>query len=468
VTETNPVLARAEADLPAALDRLFQLIRIPSVSTDPAFAADCRACAEWLRDDLISMGADARVAETRGLPMVVAHLPGPEDAPHILFYGHYDVQPAGDPALWDHPPFEPSFVKQPDGETWIRGRGASDDKGALMTFVEACRMIIAERGSLPCRVSFLFEGEEESGSASLAPFLAEVGDELKSDVILVCDSDQWDANTPAITISNRGICGQDLKITCADRDLHSGIYGNGARNAVEVLTRLLATLKTPDGKVAIEGFYDGVTEPAPEFLEAYARHPFDGAKFLADVGLSQPAGETDRSLTEQLWSRPSAEIHGIAGGYAGDGFKAIVPSQANAKLAFRLVAGQDAMRIRDLFRAHILKHLPTDAKVEFTDRTMGIGYALPADFAYLAPVKQALTKEWGDVALMGSGGSLPILPMLTKAAGAEALLVGFASLMNRIHAPNEKFDLSSFRRGIRSWVEVIDALAASKVEKSHK
>ncbi len=451
-------LARAEADLPAALDRLFQLIRIPSVSTDPAHAGDCRAAAEWLRADLAGMGAEASLRETQGLPMVVAHLPGPEGSPRVLFYGHYDVQPAGDPALWDHPPFAPVLEPQPDGETWIRGRGASDDKGALMTFVEACRVILAERGQLPCRVSFLFEGEEESGSASLAPFLAETAGELQADVILVCDSDQWDAETPAITIMNRGICGQDIRLTTADRDLHSGIYGNAARNAVEALVQVLATLKRPDGSIAIEGFYDGVQEVPEAFRQAWARHPFDGGKFLRDVGLTAPAGECDRPITEQLWTRPSAEIHGIAGGYAGDGFKAIVPREATAKLAFRLVAGQDPMRIRDLFRAHVLKHLPPDAKVEFTDRTMGHPYALPADFPYLAPVTGALKQEWGDVALMGTGGSLPILPMLTRATGAEALLVGFASLMNRIHAPNEKFDLSSLRRGIRSWIRILEAL----------
>ncbi|MCC6305314.1 MAG: M20/M25/M40 family metallo-hydrolase [Rhodobacteraceae bacterium] len=454
IDRIDTLLEAAEARLPAALGRLMELIRLPSVSTDPARAGDCRATAEWLRADLAAMGAAATLRETPGLPMVVAHLPGPARAPHVLFYGHYDVQPAGDPALWDHLPFAPRLETQANGEIWIRGRGASDDKGALMTFVEATRLLAAA-GPLPCRISFLFEGEEESGSASLAPFLAAHGAELKADVILVCDSDQWDATTPAITILNRGICGQDLAIRCADRDLHSGIYGNGARNAAEVLARILASLKDEDGSVAIAGFYDGVEDLPEAHRRAFARLPFDPARFLGEVGLTTPAGERDRPLTEQLWSRPSAEIHGLAGGYAGEGFKAIVPHEAVAKLAFRLVRGQDPLRIRDLFRAHVLRHLPADARATFTDRTMGLAYALPPDFPLLAPVRRALVEEWGEVALMGTGGSLPILPLLCRATGAEALLVGFASLANRIHAPNEKFDLESFRRGIRSWLRIL-------------
>lgn len=457
MSDLASLLARADAALPDALQRLFALIRLPSVSTDPAHAADCRAAAAWLRDDLASMGAEASLRETRGLPMVVGHLPGPAGAPHVLFYGHYDVQPPGDAALWEAPPFEPVLEERPDGESWIRGRGASDDKGALMTFVEACRLWQAA-GGVPCRVSFLFEGEEESGSASLAPFLEQVGDELRADVILVCDSDQWDGETPAITMMNRGICGQDLKITTASRDLHSGIYGNAARNAAEVLAQILAGLKAADGSVAIAGFYEGVSEVPEAYRAAWARYPFDGARFLGEVGLTVPAGEAGRGIAEQLWTRPSAEIHGLAGGYWGEGFKAIVPHEAWAKLAFRLVAGQDPLRIRELFRAHVLRNLPPDARVEFTDRTMGRAYALPPDFPLLAPVEAALRAEWGGVALMGTGGSLPILPLLTRAAGTEALLVGFAALSNRIHAPNEKFDLSSFRRGIRSWLRILAGL----------
>ncbi|TFL18069.1 M20/M25/M40 family metallo-hydrolase [Jannaschia formosa] len=457
------VLARADAQTEAALARLFELIRIPSVSTDPAHDADCAAAAEWLVRDLAAMGAEARAVPTLRHPMVVAHLPGPRDAPHVLFYGHYDVQPPGDAVLWSRPPFEPSLTPGPEGETHINGRGASDDKGAMMTFLEACRAFIDTRGALPLRVSVLIEGEEESGSASLAPFLAEHAAELQADAILACDSDQWDAGTPAVTTMTRGICAQEITVTTADRDLHSGIYGNAARNALTaVLTDLLASLRRPDGGVAIDGFYDGVQELDPKVREIWSALPFDEAGFLSDIGLSHPAGETGRSVLEQVWTRPSCDIHGIWGGYADPGFKTVIPREAHAKLSFRLVQGQEPERIRALFQTHIRARLPADARVSFRDHTMGRATAMPVDSPWLTATLGALRDEWGRAAVAGMGGSIPILPLLKEAIGAEAVMVGFASLGNRIHAPNEKYDLSSFTRGTRSWVRILDALADVK------
>lgn len=455
---TDDILAHADAGTEAALGRLFDLIRIPSVSTDPGHKSDCLRAAEWLAADLRSLGAEASLRMTPGHPMVVGHLSGPAEAPHVLFYGHYDVQPAGAEDLWDSPPFEPSLTPAPDGETHIRGRGASDDKGALMTFVEAVRAWVAVRGALPIRISFLFEGEEESGSQSMAAFLAETAAELACDAVLVCDSDQWDAETPAVTTMIRGICSQEITVTCADRDLHSGIYGNAARNALTLLTNLLASLRTPEGGVAIAGFYDGVQELDPAIREIWSRLPFDGAKFLGDVGLSLPAGEAGRPVVEQVWTRPSCEIHGIWGGYMEPGFKTVIPHQAHAKLSFRLVAGQEPLHIRDLFQAHIRARMPADCEVAFIDHTMGEAVSMPVDGPYLQATLAALRAEWGEAAVAGTGGSIPIVGALKKATGADALLVGFASLSNRIHAPNEKFDLSSFTRGIQSWIRIIDHL----------
>ncbi|PWJ22130.1 M20/M25/M40 family metallo-hydrolase [Jannaschia seohaensis] len=453
------VLAQADSQTEAALARLFELIRIPSVSTDPAHAGDCAAAADWLVRDLTLMGAEARAIPTLRHPMVLAHLPGPETTPHVLFYGHYDVQPPGDPALWSRPPFEPSLTPGPNGETHINGRGASDDKGAMMTFLEACRAWIATRGGLPLRVSVLIEGEEESGSASLAPFLAEHAAELRADAILACDSDQWDAETPAITVSTRGICSQEITVTTADRDLHSGIYGNAARNALTVLCDLLAGLRGPDGGIAIDGFHADIAPLDPSVAAAWERLHVDEAEFLGRVGLSHPAGEAGRSVLEQVWARPSCDIHGVWGGYTEPGFKTVIPREAHAKLSFRLAPGQDPDRIRALFQAHIRAHLPPDASVAFTDHTMGRGTAMPVSSPWLSAATEALEGEWGGAALIGMGGTIPILPMLKDAIGAEALLVGFASLGNRIHAPDEKYDLSSFTRGTRSWVRIIDALS---------
>ena len=459
----DDILEHTDKNLQASLLRLFSFIRIPSVSTDPAHSADCAAAADWLVADLLNMGAvraDAR--PTLRHPMVVAHFDGPPGSPRALFYGHYDVQPAGDEALWTHPPFEPSLTPAENGETHINGRGASDDKGALMTFLEACRATISLRGELPIGVTVLLEGEEESGSASLAPFLAEHGTDLSADIILACDSDQWDAQTPAVTTNTRGICSQEFTVTTADRDLHSGIYGGAARNALGVVTELLANLRSADGRIAIASFYDDVEEPSSEVRAAWDALSFDDARFLGQVGLNTPAGEADRSVLEQVWARPSLDIHGIWGGYSEPGFKTVIPRKAHAKLSFRLAAGQDPARIKTIFQAHIRASLPTDATVIFTDHTMGVATAMAVDSPWLGATMQALRDEWGNACLVGMGGTIPILPMLKEAIGAEALPVGFASLTNRIHAPNEKYDLSSFHKGIRSWIRILDSLSQQR------
>lgn len=453
----DDILAHVDATLDERLARLFELIRIPSVSTDPTRAEDCRRAAEWLAADLRTLGADASVRRTVGHPMVVGHLPG--EGPRVLFYGHYDVQPADPLALWNSDPFEPILRPAPNGDTHIVARGASDDKGALMTFVEACRAWTEVRGALPLGVSFLFEGEEESGSRSLIPFLDETAGELACDVVLVCDSDMWDPKTPAITTMLRGLVGQEMTITCADRDLHSGMFGNAARNAMTLMADMLASLRSSDGGVAIAGFYDGVEELPDAVRNIWSRLPFDQEAFLANIGLSQPAGEKGRPVLEQLWSRPSCEIHGVWGGYMEPGFKTVIPAKAYAKLSFRLVAGQDPQRIRDAFRAHVEARMPADCKVEFQDHGLSPAVTMPTDGKWLKATLAALGEEWGDAAIAGTGGSIPIIGALKQYLGADALLVGFANFDNRIHSPNEKYDLSSYHRGIRSWVRILDRLS---------
>lgn len=459
MTDTAEILDHVDTTLDERLDRLFNLIRIPSVSTDPAYSQNCQRTAEWLAADLAGMGADASVRQTTGHPMVVAHMPKVE-GPHVLFYGHYDVQPADPVELWDSDPFEPVLRPQPDGETHIVGRGAADDKGALMTFVEACRAYIEKRGALPLNVSFLFEGEEESGSASLAPFLEKTADELHTDMVLVCDTDMWDRQTPAITTMLRGLVSQEIVITCADRDLHSGMFGNAARNAAQVLSDVISSLRTPEGGVAIEGFYDGVTDLDPAIADLWARLPFDQEKFLTDIGLTIPAGEAGRSILEQVWARPSCEINGIWSGYTEPGFKTVIPAKASAKVSFRLVAGQAPEKIRTAFQAHVRAHIPDDCSVTFTDYASAPASAMPTDGAFMKATLAALTEEWEtEAAIAGTGGSIPIIGEFQKRLGAEALLVGFGRFDNRIHSPNEKFDLSSFHKGIRSWVRILDALS---------
>lgn len=455
----HAVLDHADAQLEASLGRLFELIRIPSVSTVPAHAGDCRAAAQWLADQLRDLGFDASVRPTAGHPMVVGHqtdAPGP----HVLFYGHYDVQPVDPRALWDTDPFEPVLRPAPDGDTHIVGRGASDDKGQLLTFVEACRAWKAVTGSLPIKVSMLFEGEEESGSQSLGPFLDASAEELRADVMMVCDTDMWDRQTPAITTMLRGLVGEEFTLTCADRDLHSGMFGNAARNALQVMADVLSSLRTPDGRVTLAGFYDGVQDLAPEIRAQWQRLPFDQQGFLADVGLRIPAGEAGYSIMEQVWARPSCEIHGMIGGYTEPGFKTVIPARAQAKVSFRLVAGQDPIKIRAAFRAHVRARVPEDCAVEFTAHGASPALSLPLDSPYLVATRDALSREWQtEAALAGTGGSIPIVGAFKRQLGMDTLLVGFARFDNRIHSPNEKYDLSSFSRGIRSFVRVLAALA---------
>jgi acetylornithine deacetylase/succinyl-diaminopimelate desuccinylase-like protein len=458
-TEQLPaVLALAEQDLDASLARLFELIRIPSISTDPVYKAECRRCAEWLAADLASMGFDASVRLTTGHPMVVAHDHSGQ-GPHVLFYGHYDVQPVDPLNLWNSAPFEPVLVPQPDGDAHIVARGASDDKGALFTFLEACRAWKAVAGKLPIRVSVLLEGEEESGSPSLPAFMEAAAEELKADVVLVCDTDMWDDQTPAITTMLRGIVKEEFWVRCSSRDLHSGIYGNAARNPIQIAADIIASLRGADGSVALDGFYDGVKELPPQLADRWLKEPFDERKFLGDIGLSIPAGEKGRTVLEQVWSRPSFEVSGISGGYAGEGFKAVIPAEANVKLSFRLVAGQDPAKIQDAFRARVRAMIPADCSVEFRNHGSSSATVMPVDSPLLRKALDALKDEWGRSAIAGTGGSIPIATVFQERLGMDSLLVGFARFDNRIHSPNEKYDLSSFRKGIRSWARILAAFA---------
>ena len=327
----TPVLDQIDATLPASLDRLMDLLRIPSISTDPAFKADCDKAANWLVDDLTSIGFDASKRLTPGQPMVVAHADGP--GPHLMFYGHYDVQPVDPLALWDTPPFEPVLQDSATGQV-IRGRGTSDDKGQLMTFVEACRAWKAVHGSLPARISLFFEGEEESGSPSLIPFMQANAAELTADIALICDTGLFDADTPAITTMLRGLLGEEITIKGPAMDLHSGMYGGAAINPARVLARIITALHDETGKVTVPGFYDGVPELSNALRAQWDDLGFDGAAFLRDVGLSAPAGEAGRSVLEMIWSRPTCEVNGISAGYTGDGFKTVLPATSPLSFAY--------------------------------------------------------------------------------------------------------------------------------------
>jgi len=454
-----PVLERLDQSLDESLDRLFALLRIRSISTDPEFAADCRKGAEWLVEDLKSIGFDASVRDTPGHPMVVAHHEGPEGSPHVLFYGHYDVQPVDPLELWHDDPFAPALKEVEPGRKVITGRGSADDKGQLMTFVEACRAWKAVHGGLPCRVTLLFEGEEESGSPSLKPFLEANAAELKADFALVCDTGMWDRDTPAISTALRGLVGEEVVVHAADRDLHSGEFGGAAANPIRILSRVLADIHDENGRVTIPGFYDGVEETPSQVLKSWETLGETAETFLGQVGLSIPSGEKGRSVLELVWARPTAEFNGITGGYTGKGFKTVIASQASAKVSFRLVHKQDPAKIRAAFRKFVEERIPADCSVEFHQHGGSPAIQLSYDSPFLAKAKDALSDEWPKPAVMiAMGGSIPIVGDFQTYLGMESLLVGFGLSDDRIHSPNEKYELSSFHKGQRSWARILAAL----------
>jgi len=461
MTDLSPVLDRADQNLPSSLDNLFELLRIKSISTDPDYKAECRKAAEWLVAYLNSLGFKASVRETPGHPMVVAHHDaGSADAPHVLFYGHYDVQPVDPIELWESDPFAPEIKDMGNGRKVLVGRGTSDDKGQLMTFVEAVRAYKETRGALPVRITILFEGEEESGSPSLKPFLEANAAELKADFALVCDTGMWDGDTPAISAGLRGLVGEEIVVTAADRDLHSGLYGGAAANPIHILTDVLAGLHDETGRVTLAGFYEGVEETPANIKASWETLGLTAEKFLGDVGLSIPSGEKGRSVMELTWARPTAEVNGITGGYTGAGFKTVIAAKASAKVSFRLVGQQNPAAIRESFRAYVRSKIPADCSVEFHEHGGSPAIQLSYDSPALTKAKTALSEEWPKPAIViGMGGSIPIVGDFQKMLGMESLLIGFGLSDDRIHSPNEKYELRSYHKGIRSWVRVLDALA---------
>ena len=462
MTDINKILAQVDSNLPASLDRLFDFVRIPSISTSPDTADDVRKAAEWACAELASLGFDASVRETTGLPMVVAHLNNPAATKRVLFYGHVDVQPVDPLALWDTDPFDPQIVTRDDGSKKIAGRGTADDKGQLMTFVEACRAWLETEGEIPLNLTVLLEGEEETGSPSMNGFLEANKAELQADIGLVCDTGMWDAETPAITVMLRGLASMEVTLKAASRDLHSGLYGSAAANPLHIMARIVADLRDDNGSITLPGFYDGVEDPPAETKAQWDALDFDGAKFLGDVGLAVPAGEKDRTLLEQIWSRPTCEINGFNGGYAGDGTKTVIPAEANVKFTFRLVAGQDPEKILHSLKEFVEARIPADCQADIQLHGGAPAIKLPHDRAEVAAAAEALSAEWQTpCVLVGGGGSIPIVGAFQSILGLDSILAGFSLEDDRLHSPNEKYELTSFHKGTRSWVRIIDAVSKS-------
>ncbi len=455
----SKVLDKIDADLEHNLQRLFSFLRIASISTDPTYKDNCRAAAEHLAKDLTSIGFTSEVRPTAGHPVVVAK--GGDGGPRLLFYGHYDVQPVDPLELWQTPPFEPRVATLDGGRQVILGRGACDDKGQLMTFVEACRAWKAVTGKLPATITMMVEGEEECGSGNLFPFVRENAGELRGDLALVCDTGMWNIDTPAITTSLRGMVYEEVIVRCANRDLHSGIYGGGAQNPIRVLSKIIAALHDENGRVTLPGFYDGVHELPADIKADLKALNLTPEEFLGPIGLKIPAGEKDRMLIEQVSTRPTCDANGIVGGYTGAGAKTVIAAEASAKVSFRLVGDQDPDKIRQAFRAFVRERIPSDSTVEFLSHSNSGAIQLAFDNPALVKARKALSDEWGKKAVtIGSGGSIPIVGDFKSVLGMDTLLVGFGLDDDRVHSPNEKYDLTSFHKGTRSWARILAQLSA--------
>jgi acetylornithine deacetylase/succinyl-diaminopimelate desuccinylase-like protein len=459
MADLERVLAAVDANLDGSLERLFALLRIPSISTDRAYAAECRRAGQWLADDLAALGFKAQLNETPGHPIVTARSDVGAKK-RVMFYGHYDVQPVDPLNLWTTPPFEPTLVEGADGKKRLVGRGTADDKGQVMTFVEACRAYLAVTGTLPVDVTFLLEGEEESGSINTPGFVAANKEALAADVALVCDTNMWDAQTPAITVSLRGLCHDEIVVKAANRDLHSGYYGGAARNPLHVLSKIIGDVHDETGRVTIPGFYDDVRETPADVKAQWEGLGLTPEKFLGPIGLAIPSGEQGRSIMDLTSARPTFEVNGMWGGYIGEGGKTVIPSIATAKISCRLVADQDPAHVRDAVRAFVRARIPADCSVEFLSGEGNRAVAVNHDSPELAKAAAALTEEWGrPTVTIGGGGSIPIVGHFKKQLGQDTLLIGFSLDDDRIHSPNEKYDLDCFHKGIRSWVRILAALA---------
>ncbi len=475
--DAQRVVEALTKDEAGAVQRLIEWLRIPSISTDPAYAGQTREAAQWCADRLSEAGLQPVLRETGtkakpGHPIVWAHYGGPEgySGPHVLFYGHYDVQPPDPLELWESAPFEPVVrpaekgdPKDVPGER-IVARGAVDDKGQVAGFLEALRSWHEVVGPLPIRLTVLIEGEEESGSVNLERFVEEEKTHLGTcDVCVISDTGMLGRGQPAITTGVRGMAYTEIILTGPDQDLHSGMWGGRVRNPINVLVELLAQLHDDDQRVTLPGFYDRVIEPPQAERDAWAALPMDHVGGLEKIGLPREAdaGEAGWTSVEREWARPTCDINGIYGGYQGAGAKTVIPSKAGAKVSFRLVADQDPETIAQSFKAWVQARLPVGFGLEFHDHGGGHPGAVPFDSPFLGAAESALEAASGTKAhLIKTGGSIPVVGLLKKELDLDTLLVGFGLDDDRVHSPNEKFELDCFRLCMRTHAHLIERFAS--------
>jgi len=439
------------------MEDLISFLRIPSISALPEHAADVRRAAEFVRDWLSQAGlTNARLMEGNGNPLVLAEWSDVPGKPTLLLYGHYDVQPPDPLEEWISPPFEP-VVRNGN----LYARGAADDKGQLFILMEAVARILRERGTLPVNVKFLIEGEEESGGEHLEHYVPAHTQELQADAAVICDTAMFAPELPTLTTGLRGIVYGEIHVQGARTDLHSGDYGGAAPNAVEAAAQIVATLKDRDGHIRIHGLYDRVQKPSSAELAAWKRLPFDVEQYREkEIGAPALAGEPDTPLFERLWSRPTLEVHGIRGGFTGEGAKTVIPARAVVKISLRLVPDQQPDEVIAQLRAAIAQATPRGIVATFQLLSSAPASMVDTDHPLIRKAADAMTKVFGrETVYVRCGGSIPIVGLFQKALGIPSVMMGFGLPDDNIHAPNEKMSVSNYTRGIDSMVEYFELVS---------
>ncbi|MGL4511546.1 MAG: dipeptidase [Lacipirellulaceae bacterium] len=439
--------------------KLFELLRIPSVSADSRHKADVARAADWVLAELASYGLAAQRFETPGHPIVYAESPPVPGAPVALVYGHYDVQPPDPLGEWTTPPFEPTVR---DGNVYARG--ATDDKGQMLTHVLAAGELLKERGSLPLQVKFLIEGEEEVGSEHLEPFVAAHRDLLAADVVVVSDSSQFAPGMPAVTYGLRGIAYYEVLLRGPKQDLHSGKFGGAVTNPANVIAKLVAALTDGEGRVQLPGFYDDVVALTQRERDEFARLPFSDEGYMASLGVTGLTGEVGYTTLERSSARPTCDVNGLWSGYQGEGAKTVLPAKAGCKVSFRLVPNQDPMKVTESLHALLKPLVPPGVTMTIVDHHGAPGVVFPLDSPYVAAAERAIKAGFGArPVFIREGGSIPIVATFARELGADVLLLGWGLDDDNMHSPNEKFCLPDFHRGIAASTALWELLGAHHV-----
>jgi acetylornithine deacetylase/succinyl-diaminopimelate desuccinylase-like protein len=438
------------------LEGLKTFLRIPSISTLSEHKPDIEKAARFVREDLERMGVrNTRLIEGLGHPLVYGEWLEAKGKPTLLIYGHYDVQPADPLDEWKSPPFEPD-VRGDD----IFARGAVDDKGQVYLLLKAIEGHLKTSGRLPVNVKLLIEGEEECSGQAIEAYVKQHGKELGVDAALICDTEMFAPGLPTITLGLRGIIYTEIEVTAARTDLHSGIYGGAAPNPLQAMAEILAGLKDSTGRILIPGFYDDVEPPAPAEKEAWKRLPFDENKYLeTEIGATSLVGEEGYSVLERTWARPTLEVHGIRGGFVGEGAKTVIPARAAAKVSMRLVPAMDPGKAYQQYTKHVESLTPRGTKVSVRLFAKSPASLVNPQNRFIETAARALEETFGaKTVYIRSGGSIPVVSLLQQQAGIPSVLMGFGLPDDNLHAPNEKFHLPNFYRGIEAVGRYLEML----------